>query len=70
MCIGECVCLRTCELAIISSVKYLIVLLQLTSEAEQLAWAKRDSQQEWERQKRLRDQEQADLERAIALSKQ
>jgi hypothetical protein len=40
------------------------------SEAEQLAWATRDSKREWERQKQLRDQEEADLERAIALSKQ
>lgn len=43
---------------------------KLSSEAEQLAWAKRDSEQEYERLRRLRDQEQADLELAIALSKQ
>lgn len=43
---------------------------KFSSEAEQLAWAKRDSEQEYERLRRLREQEQADLELAIALSKQ
>ena len=43
---------------------------KLSSEAEQPAWATRDSTQEWERQKRLRKQKEADLELAIALSKQ
>ena len=41
------------------------------SEAAQLAWATRQSQEvEWERQRRLREQEEADLELALALSRQ
>jgi len=43
---------------------------QFKSEAEQLEWATRDSKKEWEKLKQLQEQEQADLERAIALSKQ
>ncbi|XP_042558936.1 epidermal growth factor receptor substrate 15-like 1 isoform X1 [Clupea harengus] len=40
------------------------------SEAEQLEWAKRESERaEQERMRRLRQQEQEDLELAIALSK-
>ena len=42
---------------------------QFSSEAEQLAWATRHSQEEWERRQQLEKQEQADLEMAIALSK-
>lgn len=45
-------------------------LLQLGNEAQQLEWAKRESERvERERLKRLRQQEQEDLELAIALSK-
>jgi len=40
------------------------------SEADQIAWATRDSTQEWQRLQRLREQEQADLEMALALSRQ
>jgi len=40
------------------------------SEADQLAWATRDSTEEWRRLQRLKDQEQADLELALALSRQ
>lgn len=44
--------------------------LQLGNEAQQLEWAKRESERvERERLKRLRQQEQEDLELAIALSK-
>lgn len=45
-------------------------LLQFGNEAQQLEWAKRESERaERERLKRLRQQEQEDLELAIALSK-
>jgi len=40
------------------------------SEADQLAWATRDSTQEWQRLQQLQAQEQADLELALALSRQ
>lgn len=44
--------------------------LQFGNEAQQLEWAKRESERaERERLKRLRQQEQEDLELAIALSK-
>lgn len=43
---------------------------KFASESEQLAWATRDSTQEFQRLKRLQEQEQAELELAIALSKQ
>jgi len=42
----------------------------MLSEADQLAWATRDSTQEWQRLQRLQEQEQADLELALALSRQ
>jgi len=42
----------------------------MLSEADQLAWATRDSTQEWQRLQRLREQEQADLELALELSRQ
>ncbi|XP_046713541.1 epidermal growth factor receptor substrate 15-like 1 [Silurus meridionalis] len=45
-------------------------LLQFGNEAQQMEWAKRESERaERERLKRLRQQEQEDLELAIALSK-
>lgn len=44
--------------------------VQFGNEAQQLEWAKRESERaERERLKRLRQQEQEDLELAIALSK-
>lgn len=43
---------------------------QVMSEADQLAWATRDSTQEWQRLQQLKEQEQADLELALALSRQ
>lgn len=46
------------------------MFLQFGNEAQQLEWAKRESERaERERLKRLRQQEQEDLELAIALSK-
>ncbi|XP_060738799.1 epidermal growth factor receptor substrate 15-like 1 isoform X4 [Tachysurus vachellii] len=48
----------------------LLHLLQFGNEAQQMEWAKRESERaERERLKRLRQQEQEDLELAIALSK-
>lgn len=45
-------------------------VLQFGNEAQQMEWAKRESERaERERLKRLRQQEQEDLELAIALSK-
>lgn len=43
---------------------------KFATEAEQLAWATRDSSHEWQRLKKLQEQEQADLEMALALSQQ
>jgi len=40
------------------------------TEADQLAWATHDSTQEWQRLQRLQEQEQADLEMALAISRQ
>jgi len=48
----------------------LTVQSPMLSEADQLAWATRDSTQEWQRLQRLREQEQADLEFALELSRQ
>ena len=53
--------------------KYCIVYdlqSQAMSEADQLEWATRDSTHEWQRLQRLQEQEQADLELALALSRQ
>lgn len=38
-------------------------------EAEQLAWAKRDSEEDYERVRRMKEKEQQDLEMALALSR-
>lgn len=46
------------------------IMFQFATEAEQLAWATRDSSHEWQRLKKLQEQEQADLEMALALSQQ
>jgi hypothetical protein len=70
----ECFCLCACsgdffyDFAVCSLYQLLLVMFQFVSEAEQLAWAKRDSNQEWERLKKLQEQEQAELELALALS--
>ena len=38
-------------------------------EAEQLAWAKKDSEQEYRRMKKMEEREQQELELALALSR-
>uniref|UniRef100_A0A8C6M911 Epidermal growth factor receptor pathway substrate 15-like 1a n=1 Tax=Nothobranchius furzeri TaxID=105023 RepID=A0A8C6M911_NOTFU len=53
-----------------SGFSLIFLFLQFGNEAQQLEWAKRESERaERERLKRLRQQEQEDLELAIALSK-